>query len=231
DLLLDAATRFAERARQSGVLNGLFGNAKGGEGRGQSGGGPGKNGGGQGNNGESPGMNGEGRAPAFILATIHRAENTEEVAALREIIEALNTLHEQIPVVFPMHPRTHKVLDQAGIVPHFVISPPLGYLDMLSLVQSCRSVITDSGGLSREAFFFRKPALVVMQNPFWPELFSHGRCLQAAALKSDILEKQGQLDRLSGAWTIDIFGDGHAAARISDILVKGPVSGREAGHA
>jgi UDP-GlcNAc3NAcA epimerase len=193
DLLFDAARRFAERARQSGILNELLGD-------------------------------GRRAGKEFILATIHRAENTEEVGALQEIIEALNTLHDHLPVVFPMHPRTRQALDQAGIVPRFVTSPPLGYLDMLSLVQACRSVITDSGGLSREAFFFQKPALVVMQNPFWPELFTHGRCLQAAALTSDILHKQSQLDRLAGPWATDVFGDGHAAAKISNLLVDELVS-------
>jgi UDP-GlcNAc3NAcA epimerase len=203
DLLLDAALLFAERARQSGVLQGLPGGVWNGT---------------------------KGVGPEFILATIHRAENTEEVGALREIIEALNTLHDEIPVVFPMHPRTRQALDQAGIVPRFVISPPLGYLDMLSLVQACQSVITDSGGLSREAFFFRKPTLVVMQNPFWPELFSHGRCLQAAALTPDILEKQKRLQTLSGPWTPDVFGDGRAAARISEILAGGLVQKEGSGH-
>jgi UDP-GlcNAc3NAcA epimerase len=205
DLMLDAAFRFAERARQSGVLGGLPGIGK-------------------------PGEQGEDRGSAFILATIHRAENTEEPGALREILTALNTLHDRIPVVFPMHPRTRQALDGTGIVPRFVISPPLGYLDMLSLVQSCRSVITDSGGLAREAFFFSKPALVVMQNPFWPELFSHGRCLQAGALSSDILRRQEQLDQLSGPWMRDIFGDGHAAAKISEILAGGLAAKEGSGH-
>jgi UDP-GlcNAc3NAcA epimerase len=154
----------------------------------------------------------------FILATIHRAENTDDGSALRNILEALNSLHTQIPVIFPMHPRTRQIVGELNIPTGFILTGPLGYLDMLALLQSCESVVTDSGGLSREAFFFHKPTLVVMQNPFWPEIFEHGHCLHAEAVKEDILEKFRLLQSPGKPFEREVFGDGRAAAKIAEIL-------------
>jgi UDP-GlcNAc3NAcA epimerase len=154
----------------------------------------------------------------FLLATIHRAENTEDPEALGNIVRALNILHGETPVIFPMHPGTRQVFDQYRMKASFPITAPLGYLDMLALVQTCRSVITDSGGLSREAFFFRKPTLVVMKSPFWPELLLQGPCLQSGAKESDILEKQAALASIGNASYSGLFGEGRAAARIAELL-------------
>jgi UDP-GlcNAc3NAcA epimerase len=156
----------------------------------------------------------------FILATIHRAENAEDAGTLQEIVRALDTLHARIPVIFPMHPKTKKALAGFGIITHFISTPPLGYMDMLALVRACQSVVTDSGGLSREAFFFHKPVLVLMQNPFWPELFTHGQCLQAAASTEDILAKHKVLESGDKPFHTELFGDGRAAARIAGILLN-----------
>jgi UDP-GlcNAc3NAcA epimerase len=160
------------------------------------------------------------RGQAFILATIHRAENTEDIGALRNIINALNILHVHTPVLFPLHPKTGQLIKKHEIRVDFKTTGPLGYLDMLALVQSCGSVITDSGGLSREAFFFQKPTLVVMQNPFWPEIFVHGNCLPAKAVTEDIIEGQRVLHSTDKPFKTDIFGDGRAAVIISDTLLS-----------
>lgn len=155
---------------------------------------------------------------SFVLATIHRAENAEDPAVLGEIIRALNIIHKSQPVLFPLHPKTRQLIDKHGIPVDFIVTPPLGYLDMQALLQTCHYVITDSGGLSREAFFLHKPVLVVMQNPFWPEIFEHGPCLQAAALAEDILEKSRTLQTGRKPFKTEIFGDGNAAVNICDIL-------------
>jgi UDP-GlcNAc3NAcA epimerase len=78
--------------------------------------------------------------------------------------------------------------------------------------------VTDSGGLSREAFFFNKPTLVVMQNPFWPEIFVHGHCLRAGAVTEDILSQQEKLQSPGKPFNREIFGDGRAAVKISEVL-------------
>ena len=160
-----------------------------------------------------------GDAP-FILATIHRAENTENIEILRSITGALNILHRTLPVIFPVHPKTRKALDAHRIPVDFITAPPLGYFDMLGLLHACRAVITDSGGLSREAFFFSKPALVVMKNPFWPEIFLHGNCLPTGAVTTEIIEKTKLLLESDKPFETGIFGDGNAAGKISEILLS-----------
>jgi UDP-GlcNAc3NAcA epimerase len=159
----------------------------------------------------------EGRP--FILATIHRAENLDDPAALGEILQALHVLHKSMPVVFPVHPRTRQIIEQYRMPLQLLTVPPLGYLDMIALAQACQHVITDSGGLAREAFFFHKPSVIVMQNPFWPEIFEQGPSLQANADSSDILKKFQALGDKGKPFNTTIFGDGTAAEKISDILL------------
>ena len=160
-------------------------------------------------------LNDLGISEGFILATIHRAENTSNTEALFQIVTALNKIHEQSPVLFPMHPKTKKLITQHKIPMKFQVMEALGYLDMLSLTQRARMVITDSGGLCREAYFLQKPTLVIMRSPFWPEVFLNGPCLQTAAIESEILQKSQDLQHLQRIFKSDIFGDGHAAQKIS----------------
>jgi UDP-GlcNAc3NAcA epimerase len=160
-----------------------------------------------------------GTGTPFVLATIHRVENTENLEKLRNIIDALNILHRVLPVIFPVHPKTRQTLAEYRIPVDFIMTPPLGYLGMLGLLDACRAVITDSGGLSREAFFFKKPALVVMENPFWPEIFLHGNCLPSAAVTTEITEKTTLLLGSDKPFENGIFGDGSAAGKISEILL------------
>jgi len=156
----------------------------------------------------------------FVLATIHRTENTEDVDALRNIIAALNNIHQQTKVVFPMHPKTKALVHQHQIPVSFAMPDAIGYLESLALVQSCSAVITDSGGLAREAFFFKKPVVVVMQNPFWPEMFDHGNCLQSGSATSEITAAYRQLLSTEKSFDTSIFGNGDAAEKISNVIVS-----------
>ena len=156
----------------------------------------------------------------FILATIHRQENNEDPKNLRNIIDALNKLHQETPVIFPVHPKTRSMLDKNNIALEICSCEPLGYFDMLNVLQKASAVITDSGGLSRESFFFKKPTLVLMQKPFWPELFVHGNCLPSSALCDQILSQYHALSRSDKPFNVDIFGNGHAAENISSILLS-----------
>jgi UDP-GlcNAc3NAcA epimerase len=124
-----------------------------------------------------------------------------------------------MPVVFPAHPRTRRLLEEYQIPVDFHLVSPLGYFDMLGVLNASRMVITDSGGLSREAFFFCKPTLVVMKNPFWPEIFLHGNCGQAPAQTEPIIEQANLLLRSDKPFEAGVFGDGHAARKISEILL------------
>lgn len=156
--------------------------------------------------------------PAFVLATIHRAEHTEDPAVLSGILAALDRIAEDMPVVFPAHPKTRQLIDRLGGSYRFRLLPPLGYLDMLALVQSCSFVITDSGGLSREAFFFQRPSLVVMRSAFWPEIFQHGPSLPAVAERDAILAGFAGLQGALRPFEPGVFGDGQAAVRMSDLI-------------
>lgn len=156
----------------------------------------------------------------FVLATIHRAENTDDPVRLGGILQALHAIHSDIPVIFPVHPKTRQVIDRCGLPLELIATPPLGYVDMLALVQTASYVITDSGGLSREAFFFAKPALVVMESPFWPEIFENGPCLSAKADPALILKRFLELTGLDRPFVKGVFGEGQAAGKIGEIILN-----------
>ena len=92
----------------------------------------------------------------FILATLHREENTDNPQTLMQLVEALNRIAEEIRVVLPLHPRTRKKLEELKLKPDVVTTDSVGYFDMLELLKHCRLVATDSGGLQKEAYFFGK---------------------------------------------------------------------------
>jgi len=156
----------------------------------------------------------------FVLATIHRAENTENIKSLQNIIAALNNIHQHTAVIFPMHPKTKALILQHGISITFNMLDAMGYFDMLALAQKCTSVITDSGGLSRESFFLKKPTLVLMKKPFWPEIFVHGNCMQSEANTEEIVMKYQLLLSADKSFKIDVFGNGKAAENISNIILS-----------
>jgi UDP-GlcNAc3NAcA epimerase len=156
----------------------------------------------------------------FALATIHRAENTDNPEALAAILQALHKIHADVPVIFPLHPRTRQVIDAHGMELELITTPPLGYLDMLALVQAAGYVITDSGGLSRESFFFQKPCVVVMKQMFWPEISRHGPSLSAAADTNAILTAFHRLQGPIRSFDTRVFGDGHAAEKISRLILN-----------
>ena len=110
----------------------------------------------------------------FVLATIHRQENTDSLNNLRNIIAGLNEIHRQTPVVVPLHPRTRKILEQHNILINFIIIDPVGYFDMIILLKTCEMVITDSGGVQKEAFFFSKNCITLREQTEWVELVENG---------------------------------------------------------
>ena len=150
----------------------------------------------------------------YIVCTIHREANLLNRENLTNIISALNTIHEEIPVVMPVHPHTLKRIAEYGLSPTFDVLEPLGYADMKTLLYGCRYVITDSGGTSREAYFLNKKSLVVMEKPFWPEIIEAGCSLQTNAEINAILENFNKLEMLVSDFSAAIFGTGNAAENI-----------------
>jgi len=109
----------------------------------------------------------------FVLATIHRQENTEDLDKLRSILQGFNDISNDCKVVLPIHPRTKAVIDKFGLKFKGLLIAPLGYFDMLELLKYCTMVITDSGGLQKEAFFNQKPCIIIRDETEWVELLEH----------------------------------------------------------
>ncbi len=106
----------------------------------------------------------------FVLATIHRQETTDDCKTLKNVLSAMDRINGEIPVVMPLHPRTRKMISNCELSYNFKIVDPLGYFDMLSLLHNCKMVLTDSGGLQKEAFFNKKHCLIARNETEWVEL-------------------------------------------------------------
>ena len=113
----------------------------------------------------------------FILATIHRAENTDDPKRLTSIFNALAEISNEIPIILPLHPRTKKIISNSQLTTHnsqLIFIDPIGYLEMIYLLKNCSLVMTDSGGLQKEAFFFHKPCVTLRDETEWVELVENG---------------------------------------------------------
>ncbi len=113
-------------------------------------------------------------AGKFVLATIHRQENTDDRSVLENIFRGLEKIHATHPVVLPLHPRTKKKLEQYNMKPNIQFIDPVGYFDMLMLLANCSVVVTDSGGLQKEAFFNQKHCIIARTETEWVELVKNG---------------------------------------------------------
>ena len=118
----------------------------------------------------------------YVLATVHRQENTDDPKRLQEILQALDVINKKIPVVCPIHPRTAKRIQDLNIGSKINFIDPVGYPEMQSLIHHSELVITDSGGLQKEAYFHKKYALILRDQTEWVELVEAG---YAALCSSD----------------------------------------------
>ena len=159
----------------------------------------------------------------FYLATVHRAENTDDAARLAEIMAALDELATRVGVVLPLHPRTSRKLASLSIKPRAVkVIEPVGYFDMLHLLQCCRAVLTDSGGLQKEAYFFRKPCVTMREETEWLELVAGGYNALAGADRRRIVSALARLEGAAPDWGARLYGDGDAGSKIIRQLAAGP---------
>ncbi|TAK44757.1 MAG: UDP-N-acetylglucosamine 2-epimerase (non-hydrolyzing) [Saprospiraceae bacterium] len=157
----------------------------------------------------------------YLLATIHRAYNTDEPDTLKAIFSVLTSIDE--PVVFPIHPRTRQKLQDSGLLTHAAtqgnlqLIDPVSYLDMLILEQNARLILTDSGGVQKEAYFFAVPCLTLRRETEWVETVQSGWNILVgieperilAGLRHDFPSKYQQPA---------LFGNGQSAYTISNIL-------------
>ena len=154
----------------------------------------------------------------FVLATIHRAENTDDLDRLKSIFDAYAEIAKEMPIILPLHPRTDNILKREGMSAENVkIIEPVGYLEMVYLLERCKLVMTDSGGLQKEAFFFKKPCITLRDETEWVELVSNGFNTIVGADKAKILAafKNQKFDL---NFDIDLYGNGVASANIINAL-------------
>lgn len=156
----------------------------------------------------------------FILATIHRAENTDDPENLKKIVEAFNEIHKETEVIVPLHPRTKKIIAQQQIRTEFTIIDPVGYFDMITLLEHCSLVITDSGGLQKEAFFFRKYCITTREQTEWVELVENGYNKIAGTDREQIIASARQLINEAYPAVKDLYGNGNACRNICSELTR-----------
>lgn len=161
------------------------------------------------------------QAGGYILATVHRAENTDSPQRLKAIFQGLELAVWQagLPVVLPLHPRTKMAMQQYGMdKQNLVIIPPLGYLDMVMLEQNAALIATDSGGVQKEAYFFRVPCVTLREETEWVELVQTGwnrlvPPVSAEAVTAAVRAALGNRGR-----EVQLYGDGRAGETVVGIL-------------
>lgn len=162
----------------------------------------------------------------YVLATIHRAENTDEPNRLKVLMEALWRVASELPVVLPLHPRTHKALQAMGaweaIADRLMLIEPVGYLDMAMLERHARAIATDSGGVQKEAFFYRVPGVVLRDECEWTELLDLGWNRLAPPVSAEAIAETilAQAESSGGAAAMP-YGTGRAAEAVVQALAAG----------
>jgi UDP-GlcNAc3NAcA epimerase len=160
----------------------------------------------------------------YVLATVHRAENTDDPGRLRAIFDALGALAREIPVVLPLHPRTRTALEREGelerVEGELRLLPPLGFLDMVALERAASLIATDSGGVQKEAFFYRVPCVTLRDETEWTELVEMGWNRLAPPIAAERVLNTLRAALLDGpqGGEEQPYGDGHSAERIAGIL-------------
>lgn len=162
----------------------------------------------------------------FALLTMHRPLNVDYPDTLRAIVHAIK--ESPIDIVFPIHPRTRAALDRFGLIseiekiPHLITLPPLGYLDIVALINNADVVLTDSGGLQKEAFWAGKPTVLLFHTTPWPAIMNAG--WQKKCFTSNELDPKLMIDLLENFRPVGsipkLFGSGDAAEQIVSVLIS-----------
>jgi len=166
-----------------------------------------------------------GQESAFLLCTIHRQENTDFKDKLANLFEALDQISKEINIVLPLHPRTVKKLREFNIKPgeNIQIIEPVGYFEMIWILMNCKAVITDSGGLQKEAYFFKKPCITVREETEWVELIEHGVNFLAGSDKNLIINTFNKIKSTSFNFDKNLYGTGNSGQLIvQDLVASNP---------
>lgn len=160
----------------------------------------------------------------YLIATIHRDFNTDSDKRFEAILRGLNTISLEmgLKVIYPMHPRARKQAEKLGLnalLENIIVTEPLGYLELISLLQGASFVVTDSGGFQREAYWAHKRALLIMPQG-WQEITDTGwHLLENSPQTMDWTAKAQDISQTM-TYPGDIFGDGYAAQKIVDVILK-----------
>ncbi|HEA54250.1 hypothetical protein LCGC14_0461300 [marine sediment metagenome] len=155
----------------------------------------------------------------FILATLHRAENTDNPERLANIVKSLNQIHnEQAPVIMPLHPRTRRLISQHGLELKIHLVDPIGYFEMIWLLSHCQLVLTDSGGVQKEAFFFGKACVTMRDQTEWVELVEAGVNELVGSDTQKIVTAALQNYGRKVEDTKQLYGGGKASQRIVEAI-------------
>ncbi len=158
----------------------------------------------------------------FALCTVHRAENTDDPIRLINIFRGLEEISEKVPVVLPLHPRTKSKLTNLGFdfdKSKIRFINPVGYLEMVWLLKNCQFVLTDSGGLQKEAYFFSKPCITMRDETEWVELVEHGfNTLVGADSKRIVEEANKAMQNQDYDFSLRLYGNGDAGEKIIDMM-------------
>lgn len=158
----------------------------------------------------------------FYLATVHRAENTDDLSRLRNIISSLDKISSKTPVILPLHPRTKKIINENGPeIKNIKIIEPVGYFDMITLLSNCKAVFTDSGGVQKESYFFKKPCITLRDETEWVELVDYGFNTLVGAAKEKILEAESNIKNQNIDSSTQLYGDGNTGNKIVQLLIEG----------
>ena len=165
----------------------------------------------------------------FVLATIHRDSNTDYPERLSAIFRSIIKLSEECQVVLPLHPRTAKLIKtnldedmqkQIFSCPDIKLIPPVSFLEMIALERHARLVMTDSGGVQKEAYFFKKPCIILRPETEWVEIVETGNAILADADECRIMKAWEHFKDNPPTVFPEIFGDGHAAEFILNVMLQ-----------
>lgn len=161
-------------------------------------------------------------AKGYVLATIHRAENTDHPRRLAAIVDALEATAKALPVVWPLHPRTRGVLQKSGrlalLAQSVTLIDPVGYIDMLQLEKYAALIATDSGGVQKEAFFYKVPCITLRDETEWVELVDAGWNRLASPVSAHQLARGIKTALGTAGKDVNPYGDGEASRKIAQRL-------------
>ena len=154
----------------------------------------------------------------FVLATIHRQENTDDIENLKSIFEGLELINNKKQVVLPLHPRTKAILEKYNLTYNITTIEPVGYFDMLELLKNCNLVITDSGGLQKEAFFNKKHCIIAREETEWVELVSNGFAKIVGSDTNKMVEAYENFQNSTANFEVELYGNEVGEKIHSEIL-------------